>query len=108
MKLIGKLKDKIAKAKTSEGVKEDIIEAGMKLTDDELEQVSGGWVDERAIAQQRFNEKLRSIVERKVPYPTSSAEHEVPYPTSSAEYEYRALGGKGVVDPFDYYSEVIK
>ncbi len=34
MELIGKLKDKVAKAETSEEAKEVIEEAGMKLTDD--------------------------------------------------------------------------
>lgn len=42
MKLIGDLKKKVEKAKDRTEVKELIEEAGISLTDEELDQVSGG------------------------------------------------------------------
>ena len=42
MKLVGELKDKVEKAENQEEAEEIIKEAGMELTDDELDQVSGG------------------------------------------------------------------
>ena len=42
MKLIGELKDKVEKAENQEEAKKIIEEAGMKLTEDELEHVAGG------------------------------------------------------------------
>ena len=42
MKLIGKLKEQVEKAENKEQAKELIAEAGMKLTDEELDQVAGG------------------------------------------------------------------
>ena len=49
MKLTGILKDKVDKAETMEAKKDIIAEAGMELTDEELEGVAGGscWVPER-------------------------------------------------------------
>ena len=43
MKLTGELKKQVAKAETRKEAKEAIENAGMLLTDDELDQVSGGW-----------------------------------------------------------------
>ena len=42
MKLVGKLKEDVAKATNVETAKKLIEEAGIQLTDEELEQVSGG------------------------------------------------------------------
>ena len=42
MKLTGKLKKDVEKTENKEKVREIIAEAGMELTDDELEKVSGG------------------------------------------------------------------
>ena len=42
MKLTGILKDKVSKAETMEAKKDIIAEAGMELSDDELEMVAGG------------------------------------------------------------------
>ena len=42
MKLVGKLKEKVNKAETKEQAKEIIANAGMELTDDEMDKVSGG------------------------------------------------------------------
>ena len=42
MKLTGELKDKVDKAETMEAKKAIIAEAGMELTDDEVESVAGG------------------------------------------------------------------
>ena len=42
MKLIGKLKEKVEKTETKEEAKKVIEDAGMMLTDDELDQVAGG------------------------------------------------------------------
>ncbi|MBQ6090901.1 MAG: hypothetical protein IJL07_06545 [Lachnospiraceae bacterium] len=43
MKLVGELKDKVEKAENQEEAKEIIKEAGVELTDDELDQVAGGY-----------------------------------------------------------------
>ena len=42
MKLIGKLKENVAKAENKEQAKDLIAKAGMELTDEEVDQVSGG------------------------------------------------------------------
>ena len=42
MKLIGKLKEKVEQTATKEEAKKAIEEAGMELTDEELELVAGG------------------------------------------------------------------
>lgn len=42
MKLIGKLKENVEKAENKEQAKELIAEAGMELTDEEMDQVAGG------------------------------------------------------------------
>ena len=42
MKLVGELKDKVEKAETKVEAKEIIKDAGMDLTDEELDQVAGG------------------------------------------------------------------
>ena len=42
MKLTGELKEKVEKTETMEEAKKVIEEAGMELTDDELNQVAGG------------------------------------------------------------------
>ena len=43
MKLIGNLKKQVEETKNKEEAKEVIEKAGMKLTDEELDQVTGGW-----------------------------------------------------------------
>ena len=42
MKLVGELKDKVEKAENQEKAKKIIEEAGMELTDEEMDQVAGG------------------------------------------------------------------
>ena len=42
MKLTGDLKEKVEKAETPEEAKEIIKDAGMELTDEEMDQVAGG------------------------------------------------------------------
>ena len=42
MKLVGDLKDKVEKAANQEEAKKIIEEAGMELTEEELDQVAGG------------------------------------------------------------------
>ena len=42
MQLVGDLKDKVEKAENQEEAKKIIEEAGMVLTEDELDQVAGG------------------------------------------------------------------
>ena len=42
MKLVGELKDKVEKAETRGEAKKVIEEAGMELTDEEMDQVAGG------------------------------------------------------------------
>ena len=43
MKLVGELKKEVEKIETKEGKKEAIKKAGMVLSDEELDQVAGGW-----------------------------------------------------------------
>ena len=43
MKLIGNLKKQVEETKNKEEAKEVIEKAGMELTDEELDQVAGGW-----------------------------------------------------------------
>lgn len=43
MKLTGELKDKVDAVETTEEKKDIIAQAGMELTDDELESVAGGY-----------------------------------------------------------------
>ena len=43
MELTGKLKEEVEKAKTKEEVKEAFEKAGISLSDDELDNVSGGY-----------------------------------------------------------------
>ena len=42
MKLIGQLKEKVEKAADLTEAKQEIANAGMELTDEEMEQISGG------------------------------------------------------------------
>ncbi|MBP5164354.1 MAG: hypothetical protein ILP08_02860 [Lachnospiraceae bacterium] len=44
MKLVGDLKDKVEKSDNKEEAKELIKDAGMELTDEEMDQVAGGAV----------------------------------------------------------------
>ena len=44
MKLAGELKKEVEKIETKEGKKEAIKKAGMELSDEELDQVTGGWI----------------------------------------------------------------
>ena len=62
MILTGELKDKVSNAETLEEKKKIIAEAGMELTDDELENVAGG------ISQPNINipnVKFKPIIEDK-------------------------------------------
>ena len=43
MKLVGDLKDRVEKAANQEEAKKIIEEAGMELTEEELDQVAGGY-----------------------------------------------------------------
>ena len=43
MKLVGELKEKVETAETREEAKKLIAEAGMELTTEEMEQVTGGF-----------------------------------------------------------------
>ena len=49
MKLTGKLKEEVEKAETKEEKKILIEDAGMELTDEELDQVSGGLFENRVL-----------------------------------------------------------
>ncbi len=42
MKLVGELKEKVEKTENQEEAKKIIEEAGMELTDEEMDQVAGG------------------------------------------------------------------
>ena len=53
MELTGKLKEQVEKAETREEAKKVIEEAGISLTDEELDQVAGGYaqvIDGNAVA----------------------------------------------------------
>ena len=43
MKLVGDLKEKVEKAENREDAKELIKDAGMELTDEEMDEVAGGF-----------------------------------------------------------------
>ena len=58
MEIIGKLKEDVEKAETKEEAKKVIEEAGMKLTDEEMDQVAGG-------------KRLRSMLAQKSPNKSS-------------------------------------
>ena len=53
MKLVGELKDKVEKAETKGEAKEIIKDAGMELTDEEMNQVAGGRYKDDTIAPLR-------------------------------------------------------
>ena len=57
MKLVGKLKEKVNKAETKEQAKEIIADAGMELTDEEMNKVAGG--------QSRIDEDIRKALANK-------------------------------------------
>ncbi len=48
MKLIGELKDKVEKAENQEEAKKIIKDAGMELTDEEMDQVAGGLIYDKS------------------------------------------------------------
>ena len=53
MKLTGELKDKVDKAESMEAKKNIIAEAGMELTDEEIEGVAGGLIGHIKFAECR-------------------------------------------------------
>ncbi len=57
MKLTGKLKEKVSKAETKEQAKELIANAGMELTDEEVDMVSGGGVPSNVIKDMGYPRK---------------------------------------------------
>ena len=57
MKLVGELKDKVEKAENQEEAKKIIKDAGMELTDEEMDQVAGG--APRPTADKAFCRSLR-------------------------------------------------
>lgn len=56
MKVVGELKDKVEAAKTKEEAKTVIAEAGIELTDDELDEVAGGVM--RGVAARKITTEL--------------------------------------------------
>ena len=62
MKLTGILKDKVDKAETMEAKKDIIADAGMELTDDELDMVAGGIpnIEEIIVGASRIPFKCRN------------------------------------------------
>ena len=59
MKLVGELKDKVEKAENQEEAKKIIKEAGMELTDEELDQVAGG-----VIGRLSYDDDSGSVVKK--------------------------------------------
>ena len=47
MKLVGELKEKVEKAESKEEARDTIREAGIELTEEEMEQVVGGYIGNR-------------------------------------------------------------
>ena len=58
MKLTGKLKENVEKAENREKAKELIAEAGMELTDEEMDQVAGGGEQHVVCSRYRFLQQL--------------------------------------------------
>ena len=65
MKLLGFLKDKVDKAETKEEKKNIIAEAGMELTDDELEIIAGGGRGTRQLTKEEFYNESREQSRKK-------------------------------------------
>ena len=69
MELVGKLKDQVENSSNKEEAKKLIEKAGMKLSDEELSQVSGGRgytaEEEREMAEIRVNNLLKQFKESK-------------------------------------------
>ena len=83
MKLVGKLKENVAKAENKEQAKEAIKQAGMELTDEEMDTVSGGTVDPWAIKNGSYNKCAKPLYEPpKQSHPVSPAEKDVTQFTS--------------------------
>lgn len=112
MKLTGELKDKVDKTESMEEKKDIIAEAGMELTDDELDMVAGGFAEGGDIcgafdtAVQRFedlidgriyNHEMIPIVDMMIDecYPASL------HPISKAEANYV------IVQLEIYYSQLV-
>ena len=55
MKLVGELKKKVEETKNKEEAKEVIEKAGMQLTDDELDNVTGGLL-QMELAQKKLSD----------------------------------------------------
>jgi len=68
MKLIGKLADNVSKAKDTEEAKGIIRDAGMELTDEEMEQVSGGAGVTGVKYKCRNNHAYNSVTARRYGY----------------------------------------
>jgi len=64
MKLTGVLKDKVDAVETKEEKRAIIAEAGIELTDDELEGVAGGAKRDRATAVQ-YNKELQKPTKKR-------------------------------------------
>ena len=85
MKLVGKLKDKVNKAETKEQAKELIANAGMELTDDEMDKVSGGG------SMTKFNQIQDMLLKRppNVDEKFAELEQQMKQQTESIENKYR-------------------
>lgn len=77
MKLLGELKEKVEKAETMKEKKEIIEEAGVALTDDELDQVAGG-------TTQEFSDGYNVPIP--VPVTLDPTEHNPPAPDPDSGY----------------------
>lgn len=58
MKLTGELKDKVSNAETMDEKKDIIAQAGMELSDDELEMVAGGKIYDAFNLKDRHGRRL--------------------------------------------------
>ncbi len=59
MRLVGELKEKVEKAQDLEEAKKAIEEAGMQLTDDEMDHVAGGSMSYRLVRQKKQQYEAR-------------------------------------------------
>ncbi len=83
MELTGKLKDKMAQAKDKDEAKKIMENAGMKLTDDELDTVAGG-----------MSYCVHTYHGNKAGHPQYGADYNQFEQKETQVAVYRALGGK--------------
>ena len=67
MKLTGELKEKVANAESAEQAKELIAEAGVELTDEEVEEIAGGTFYPRCLLDHSTLKAPDPVIEQTTP-----------------------------------------